>query len=278
MTKVISALGLKGGTLKSFISNNTAGIKSLDGFKVLLVGADAQDDVSPNFDIDRNEHPKGLYDYLILDTPFNDCVYRHSDNLDVLMSDTRMEDFDVEFTIKEMQKLSLKQLKTANKNSLNLKYLNDKLALDANGYDYIVFDTAPAFNLITRQILNIDFAEESGLLLTYEPEVYGLKNILRLINKIQFLKADNKKLTIKGIIPVKVENNKTHRTILKMLKETIAPLNIKVAENVIKKSIKPTEFLWEYDEIFSNYSKDDLQKVYQPHLEIYNKILEELEV
>ncbi|EME8072409.1 AAA family ATPase, partial [Enterococcus faecium] len=94
MAQYIIINAYKGGVLKTTITSNLGSILALNDKKILLVGLDAQDDLRISFNISEDKAEKNLYDLLVEDVDISECIYKYNDNIDLILSDERMENYE----------------------------------------------------------------------------------------------------------------------------------------------------------------------------------------
>ena len=104
MAQYIIINAYKGGVLKTTITSNLGSILALNNKKILLVGLDAQDDLRISFNISENKTEKNLYDLLVEDVDISECIYKYNDNIDLILSDERMENYEFDVLKKKKKK------------------------------------------------------------------------------------------------------------------------------------------------------------------------------
>lgn len=267
LAKVIILNAFKGGVLKTTLASNIASLLSLRGKKVLLIDTDAQNDIRISFNIPENEDESNLYDLLVYNTPFKDCIYKYNDNLDLLLSDSRLENYEYDI------------LTNIYKSQNYMQLLDDRLAKIQDDYDYIVIDTAPSFSILSLQVYYIqtNVTDSVDIIIPFHPEIYALKNLVRQINKINKFKVDyNKALNIKGIIPTKTMANNTHRMILNQTKQFLNASGINISPYEVKNTIKFTEYLITRQKPLALEKDSDLNKEFKQFKQLYSDILDDL--
>lgn len=142
---IISITSGKGGTGKSFIACNIAYDMAKRGSKILLIDLDinlANQNVL--FNISTR---KTLYHYLTYNQDLEDIIYRHSDNLHLILGESgkldhpKLDEHRVQILIAELRKLS-------------------------NMYDMIIIDTASGIENGTLQVL----LQSDEIILVTSPE------------------------------------------------------------------------------------------------------------
>ena len=94
MAQYIIINAYKGGVLKTTITSNLGSILALNSKKILLVGLDAQDDLRISFNISEDKAEKNLYDLLVEDVDISKCIYKYNENIHLILSDERMENYE----------------------------------------------------------------------------------------------------------------------------------------------------------------------------------------
>lgn len=267
MAKFIIVNSKKGGALKTTISTNLGSILSLNSKKVLLVDLDAQADVKITFNVDNTDLEYSLYDCLYDDVDIKKCIYPYNDNLDLLLSDERMEDYEFDILTNPKKQVDY------------MSILQNKLSGVLDDYDYIVIDTSPSASILSIQYMMLDSknGETTDIILPYQPEIYALKNLIRQINKINKFKSEyNSKLSIKAVVPVKIMQNNTHKMVLTQTKMILDSQNIKMTKTQIKNTIKFSEFLVTDNKPLSLVPDNELLAEFKPFKKIYKDLLKEL--
>lgn len=266
MAQYIIINAYKGGVLKTTITSNLGSILALNSKKILLVGLDAQDDLRISFNIPENILEKNLYDLLVDDVDISECIYKYNENIHLILSDERMENY--EFDV----------LTNIYKKEDYMTALDSKLSKVVDDYDYIIVDTAPSFSILSLQAyyLNSRNGKTTDIIIPFQPEVYALKNLVRQITKINRFKAEfNTDLHIKSVIATKTMKNNTHRMILNSAKQALDK-QVDFSNIEIRNTIKFTEYLLTNTKPLALEKDEDLNKEYKQFKQLYFDFAEEL--
>lgn len=266
MTKIVIVSAFKGGVLKTTIASNLASLLSLKSKKVLLIDLDAQADIRIAFNVAEKENSLSIYDLLLNNKSFEQCIYKYNDYLDLLLSDEKMEDY--EYNI----------LTDLEKSNDYMSVLQNKLENNFKDYDYIIIDTAPSFSILTLQAYFLRFKDvETDIIIPFTPEIFSLKNLIRQINKINLFKKEfNNNLSVKAVIATKVMNNNTHKIIMNQTKQLLDVSRINFLNTNIKNTIKFSEYLITSNKPLSLEEDSCLSKELLKYKQIYKDILQEL--
>lgn len=191
--EIITIGNMKGGTGKSTLSFNLAGMLAAYRKKVLLIDVDPQANLSYNYGIDIcDEHKMSIKDiFLDVNTKFEDVIvkgfedqYINGGCLHIIPSNIWL--YEVEFSL----------FQAANRERLLARYIKRNLEKFQH-YDYIICDTNPSMSLINQNALYIS----DSIIGVTDVSVNGLMGI-QLFAKIwgkscDMLDIENK---LKGIV------------------------------------------------------------------------------
>lgn len=210
MTKIISFVNQKGGTGKTTLSLNVAAILTDMGYKVLLIDADAQGNLTNTF---IQEPQKTLYDIMIKDEPLHNVIVETSlnNNLHIIPNDILSCDINLILAPEIARELKLK-------NAL------DKANLE---YDYIIIDCNPSLDVCLINVLCCS----NTVYIPIDTSAYSFVGLTNLINFIEKVTPLNPTLTIGGFI----FNNIDRRT--NLFKEIIQGINHIYPNKLLKTSI-----------------------------------------
>lgn len=228
MSKVIAFYNNKGGVAKTTTATNVAGVLSLKKKKVLLIDGDPQGHTSLTFGVDSDELQTTLGAYLTSNWSAKKAskyFIKVNDYLDVIPSNQSLSDFIIA--------VSSEEPKTRNK---HLKNFIESVKKD---YDYIIFDMAPAVDIVLENIVEI----VDDLIVVAVPETYAVKNAETTL-KI----TDDKNVNVRYIVPTKTQlNTKTHKFMLENLREVAQAHNIKMTDTYIPNLIAFSEAVSIYE-------------------------------
>lgn len=184
----LAVIGNKGGTGKS---STTLGICDalLNRFpqaKVLIVDGDEQSCIKTTFAVKIGQAEGGLAAILLEDVKPETVAITVRPHLDIILSGGRaMRDFE----------------KTLSK-TLDADQIVTMRFRDIKGYDVIIFDTPPAFSLLTSNI--VTFCDY--LVIPCTPDLYsyvGVKNTISFLDSVEpyFLKKNIPIATVLGVVP-----------------------------------------------------------------------------
>ncbi|HBE9293983.1 TPA: ParA family protein [Clostridioides difficile] len=211
--KTICVYNIKGGVGKTTTTINISAILAEKGYKVLMVDADPQANLSntsenynhKDYTIAELLTKKGmLTNEVIIKTEF--------DNIDLIPSDIRFSYSEREILL-DMGRKQHDRLKKA------LEQVKDN-------YDYCIIDCPPAWNLITTNIL---YASDE-VLIPIVIDRYTIDGVNDLMQKINEIKEEfNPNLNIMGCFVTRDESTTVNKQIKKVLEEVLGVLFLKVS-------------------------------------------------
>lgn len=226
---------------------------SLYSKKVLLIDGDPQGHTSLTFGVDADDLQTTLGAYLPSHWTAKqaaDYFINVNSYLDVVPSNQSLSDFIIS--------VSAEETKIRNK---HLKNFVDSIKKD---YDYIIFDMAPAVDIILENIVEI----VDDLIIVAVPETYAVKNAETTLKM-----TDDKHVTVRDIVPTKVQlNTNTHKFMLNNLKEVATAHHITMTDTYIPNLIAFSEAVSIY-ELPLSLVKDSRYKTAQKY---YQKLVKEL--
>jgi chromosome partitioning protein len=218
MNKVIAIANQKGGVGKTTTAVNLASSLSATKRKVLLIDLDPQGNATTATGI-KEENPSTLFNLFFEEKNINDCIYKTSDNYDVIPGGQDLIALEVGIRDSQKQNFLSKEIKNIEKK-----------------YDYTIIDTPPTLNQLTIEAL---FAA-SGTLIPLQCEYYSLEGVTGLMQTIKTL--SDKNLTsnrVLGIIRTMVDmrnnlakevSDELESHFSNLVFNTLIPRNIKLAE------------------------------------------------
>lgn len=198
MATVISIANQKGGIGKTTTATSLATILSDKGFKTLLIDSDLQCNSTDTYRASF-EGVATLYDILLEENPEDiNTVIQHTEMGDIIASDPLLREAD--------SKLSTRGI-------AGYKVLKKALS-SLKGYDFVIIDTAPAINMVLRNVLTAS----DYVLIPITADRYGIQGLFELNVSIIDAQEINEDLKIAGILLVRYNN----RTILaREVRETL---------------------------------------------------------
>lgn len=249
--EIITVTNQKGGVGKTTTAQHLAiGLKN-KGFRVLLIDADQQTNLSYTLNWDYNI---SLYEVIKKQVNTKDAIF-HSSQCDVIGGNIKLANADKEFcdTGKEfLFKEALEQIK--------------------DDYDYIVIDTPPALGTITVNALTCS----DSVIIPAQSDVFSLTGLGQLNNLINTVKKyTNPNLKIKGILLTKYND----RTILnKNLKQTMQNASEQIGSKVYNTTIREATAIREAQTKRTNiFNYDKKSKVAKDYMDFVNEFLKDKE-
>ncbi len=183
----IAVSNIKGGVGKTSTATALAGGLKLQNQKanILLVDADPQGSIKTQFGLKLHASQGDFSSFLIDNSPFEDAVQKvktEAGPIDVMISSRRLSDADSRMAAYPRRDETLK---------LRMKKQDIK-------YDYIIFDTSPAMNLVTLNVLT--FADY--ILIPVTMDAFAISNIKYLIDQVKVIdEFYDKAPEVLGILP-----------------------------------------------------------------------------
>jgi chromosome partitioning protein len=208
--KVIIVSNQKGGIGKTFTVCTMANLLSTDSNekvrrydyrrkaeKVLVVDTDFQGNATRFLTgKDQNEfNGAGLMEAINVEDA-REYIHKVNDNLYILPATASVSQFDSIFTLNE-DKIE------------NAAYLLSRtLETVKDQFDWILVDTSPSLSKMTLQALNINFGEETHVLLPMQTEDFGLDSVHKFSNTMSTIfEETNPNLRLLGIVPILTDAN-----------------------------------------------------------------------
>ena len=215
----------KGGVGKSTTSICVAQELIRREYKVLFIDGDRQGNAS-KFYRASFENQATLIDILAADVPAEECI-QHTERGDIIAFDEQLENADTIVRSDELRFLHLKR---------SCKALEDM-------YDYIIIDTPPAIDVVTKNALAYsDYVvvptDESGW------SIEGIMHFSKAVSMAQ--ETTNPNLKIAGVLIVKGKTFKKSQRALENCEKICDALHTITFKTVIRESAACQEALTEY--------------------------------
>ena len=173
MSEIMAIANQKGGVGKTTTTINLSAALAEQGKKVLIIDMDPQGNTSSGLGIDKDELETTVYQLMIGDNSFDECVQK-----DVFenLAGIEIETMDME-----------------DRNYI----LRDIISKVEDRYDFIIIDCPPSLNTLTINSMTT----ADSVLVPIQCEYYALEGLSQLIYTINLVKDRlNPKLTINGVV------------------------------------------------------------------------------
>lgn len=248
--RIIAFSNQKGGVAKTTSSYAMAVGLSRRGYKVLVVDADPQENLSMTAGIDLNEIdpdpddidrlteeqqqyfyknvPAKLYEVMASENDkkvskkdINKAIIPIAENLDLIVGGIDLASADMSFANLGRERLMDKAFKKLNKS-----------------YDFCIFDCSPALGVVLMNILTL--ADE--VVIPLEPGAYSLQGLSRLYKFIgQIHDYTNDRLKVDGILVTKVRNTSNSKIWMEDIEDKARMLGTKVYKSRIRLNVSVEE-------------------------------------
>ena len=176
--KIISFSNFKGGVGKSSSSLCVAFNLVKRGFKVLLIDADAQANLSLAVGLDKNNDAH-IGNFVLGEKTFEQVTQVIQEGLHIIPSSFKVQVYE----------------KMLSAETEYQYFLKDRLE-DVKGYDFLIVDTQPTLNSLTFAAL----VASDYLFIPAQPEIFGVEGLTTILDTVERLKKrSNKNLQIGGI-------------------------------------------------------------------------------
>ncbi|MGO0987449.1 ParA family protein [Clostridioides difficile] len=238
--KTICVYNIKGGVGKTTTTINLAAILSKNNYKVLIIDADPQGNLSKTFE---NYNPTALtMAELLVDKNLlaKDVIMETGyKNMNLIPSEIRLSDTEKELLSDMIYENILINKYVENKKlKFTRKYVNKlKTILNEieNEYDYCLIDCPPAWNLITMNVL----CASNSVLVPIVIDRYILDGVSDLMKKINEIKDEfNPELSIDGFFVTRDEPTTINKQMKLVLRESFGDMFLKTS---IRKAIAVSE-------------------------------------
>ena len=221
MSEVIAIANQKGGVGKTTTTINLAAALGELGKKVLIIDMDPQGNTSSGLGIDKDELETTVYQLMIGDNTFDECVQREVfENLDVLASNVNLAGIEIETMDME------------DRNYI----LNNIISEVRDNYDYIIIDCPPSLNTLTINSMTT----ADSVLVPIQCEYYALEGLSQLIYTIELVKDRlNPRLRINGVV-FTMFDGRTNLSI-QVIENVRSNLNQTIYDTIIPRGVRLAE-------------------------------------
>jgi len=239
----------RGGVGKTTTAVNLAGFLAHRGKRVLLIDADSQGSVAVYMGLKREYF---IYNLIVGKTPFDQCITKYSDKIDVLCSNRETADAEAALLGQVAREMALKLL---------LRPVEDQ-------YDYAIIDVAPSITLL--QTCALVFARH--LLIPLDMDMLSLQGAQLAVESVRMLN-DIYGLDIRaeGFLPTQVnQRHQVTRVVRSALEILSQRTKIRILPEIrqdqtVHKAARAKEFLFSYDS--SSKAAADYNEAFEALLE-----------
>lgn len=269
--RIIAFSNQKGGVAKTTSSYAMAVGLANRGYKVLVVDADPQENLSMTAGINLNEIdpdpedieqlteeeqryfydnvPAKLFEVMNGDKDINKAIIPIQENLDLIIGGIDLASADMTFNMVARERLIKNAFKKIKKQ-----------------YDFCIFDCSPALGVVLMNILTV--ADE--VIIPLEPGAYSLQGLSRLYKFIdQIHDFTNDKLSVSGILVTKVRNTSNSKIWISDIEEKAQLLGTKVFDSKIRLNVSVEEAQTMKMDLFAYASGSQAARDYDDFIDEY---------
>lgn len=242
-TKVISVINNKGGCGKTSICSGVGCALAEMGYRVLLVDADAQRNLSSSFDMPRSEKNfgKAILNEESLDGYIQPTQY---ENIDIVVGDVSFSTIDMQLFTKVHRE--------------NIVRASLWPVVQKGYYDYIIVDTNPNLSLLNFNVVN----SSHYCLVPVQPAGFDLDGVEVVLDFIRGIQPYNPDLKIGGLVINRFDarNKLISDAALSQLKENYSEL---LFDTIIRVDAKLQNAQWENRPVLDYSSSSRISKEYR---------------
>lgn len=240
IAQIIALANQKGGVAKTTTCHILAHGLANRGWKVLVVDADPQENLTGVFDATRED--LNVYHMFRKEKAASDCIQNVKPNLDIIAGGELMAGADMEFSAAGREFL-----------------LRESLEEIKDNYDYIIIDTPPSLGIITINV----FMAADRLIIPMGADKFSVQGFSQLLKTIGTVtKYFDNGLQIDGILITRNEGTSIAKTIRKSLEGITKQLNIRFFDTVIRKGVAIQEAQYLQADPFEVRAKEGVVKDY----------------
>lgn len=231
-TRILSVVNNKGGCGKTSVCGSLAFVLAEQGFRILLIDADAQRNLSSSYGMERTEMHIGH------------AIENDKSLLAGYIRPTAYENIDIVAAGAAMGTLDMLMFTKLHRENLVRQMLHE--TVDSGRYDYIFIDTNPNLSLLNFNVVNAsDYVVIPVQMASFDIE--GIDTVVDFIRGIQRFNSD---LAILGIIINKYDLRTKSITAVaeKELRDAYGEL---IFETYIKIDVKIQNAQWENRPVFT---------------------------
>ena len=249
--KVITFATQKGGQAKTTTTAQTAAGLSAKGYKVLVIDADPQGNLTSLYDLDRwtpEDTVHSIYGLLRGDCTTAEAIRRTQYDFDLIPSVIDLAGADLEFS------------QTGREHKL-------KRALQSvrNDYDVCLIDCPPSLGVLTVNALTA----ADAVIIPVSPDAFALSGLQQLHRTIQTVQEFcNPGLKVSGVLLTRMDRTNLSEAVQGILEQSAQILQTKLYKQTIRQAVSIRE---------SQFFRTDLLQEATAAADDYRKFVDELE-